>query len=75
MCSCGGEKEEEYPSRHTAPTHNKALPVLALNPGGQELPQLHGEAVTVELVELLQVPGVELLQLVPLRHPVRLGET
>lgn len=39
----------------------KVLPVLAFNPRGQELPELHGEAVTVELVELLQVPRVELL--------------
>lgn len=42
-------------------TFQKALPVLAFNPRGQELPELHGEAVTVELVELLQVPRVELL--------------
>lgn len=51
----------------------KALPVLAFNPWGQELPELHGEAVAVELVELLQVARVELLQLVPLRHPGQLG--
>lgn len=46
-------------------------PVLTLDPGGQELPQLHGEAVAVQVVELLQVPGLQLLQLVPLRHPDR----
>lgn len=45
------------------------LPILTLNPRCQELPQLHGEAVTVQLVQLLQVPSVQLLELVPLGHP------
>jgi len=44
-------------------------PVLTLDPGGEELPQLHGEAVAVQVVELLQIPGIQLLQLVPLGHP------
>lgn len=45
------------------------LPILTLDPGGQELSQLHGEAVAVQVVELLQIPGLQLLQLVPLSHP------
>lgn len=45
------------------------LPILTLDPGGQELPQFHGEAVAVQVVELLQIPGLQLLQLVPLSHP------
>lgn len=36
-------------------------PVLTLNPWGQELPQLHWEAVAVKVVELLQIPGLQLL--------------
>lgn len=36
-------------------------PVLALDPGGQELPQLHGEAVTVQVIQLLQIPRLQLL--------------
>lgn len=49
------------------------LPILTLDPGGQELPQLHGEAVAVQVVELLQIPGLQLLQLVPLSHPDKMS--
>lgn len=48
---------------------NYFSPVLILDPGGKELPQFHGEAVTVQMVQLLQIPGLQLLQLVPLSHP------
>lgn len=68
----GGPLQVGIPSKVPSLAFHKALPVLAFNPWGQELPELHGEAVTVELVELLQVPRVELLQLVPLRHPGQL---
>ena len=43
-------------------------PVLALDPRGEELTQLHGEAVTVQVIELLQVARLQLLQLIPLGH-------
>lgn len=57
----GGPLQVGIPSKVPSLAFHKALPVLAFNPWGQELPELHGEAVTVELVELLQVPRVELL--------------
>lgn len=43
-------------------------PVLTLDPGCEKLAELHGEAVTVQMVQLLQVARLQLLQLVPLGH-------
>lgn len=44
------------------------LPVDALDPPAQVLPDVHGEGVIVQLVHLLQVLTVQHLQLAPLRH-------
>lgn len=44
------------------------LPVDALDPLAQVLPDVHGEGVVVQLVHLLQVLTVQHLKLAPLRH-------
>lgn len=43
-------------------------PVLTLDPGSKKLTELHREAVTVQMIQLLQVASLQLLQLVPLGH-------
>lgn len=42
------------------------LPVLLFQPLGQVLSDFHGETVIVQLVDLLQELGVQLLKLEPL---------
>lgn len=49
-------------------TYVEFLPVNALDPPAQILPDVHGKHVIIQLVHLLQVLTVQHLELAPLRH-------
>lgn len=43
-------------------------PVLRLDPAGQNLPDVHGEVVVVQIVHMFQESVLQLLDLLPLAH-------
>lgn len=43
-------------------------PILRLDPAGQDLPDVHGEVVIVQIVHMFEESDLQLLDLLPLAH-------